>query len=821
MSRLFWILSTLVFMCPLALGDTKISQLPLKAASTVGSSDSLPFVNDSLDQTDRVQLWDLVNLPSFQSMFLTLIPSQAGNSSKCLSTNGTNTLWAACGGANTALSNLVSTSVNANLIPASESIALGDINGTHWGTVAVRDIGSFGSNQDLFVQATHAMTLEADGSGSPSLGPVIVLADDVELHNGQNQENRLLFYDLNTDAFFVGFKAPATLAASTTYTWPGTDGSSGYVLQTNGSGVLSWAAATSGTVTSVTSSNADIGVATGTTTPVLTLNSGTTGGSGDANKIAKLDSGGLLTSAMIPSLDTSKLTTGTLAVARGGTGIGSGTSGGLLYFSGSGTIASSGAFTANQILLGGGTGNPPAALGSLGTTTTLLHGNASGPPSFSAVSLTADVSGTLSITNGGTGQTSASGAINALVPSQTSNSGKFLTTNGTSVSWGTGGSGANTALSNLASTAINTDLHFDTNNAYEIGSSTTVPAVVYVPTVVNTNGSSEAGRFTRQTGAVTIAGQSFATGDLFIRAETNTAFATDDGASSTKKILFATGQTNGSGPTGGMFFYTGLIAGATIATQQTGDMTLATGQTNSTVDNVTTGSVQIGSGNTTANHLTGNDTATGQVRLSTGSAKNSFSGGIGILTGDTEWQSGDMVLHTGDGLINDVAYSGEIQIYSGAVTGISNSGNFSVFTGATDAGTSGKIQLSTGNSPAGTSGDFVVTTGASTVTRGKIVFDGHVVTAGSAPTPSSCGSGSPSVAGNDVAGRITVGTGGIATSCTLTFVQIWGNAPICTVDDESTSLLLKPVASTTTLVISAATPFGASDKLTYHCIGYQ
>ncbi|NDB60870.1 hypothetical protein EB001_20860, partial [bacterium] len=53
------------------------------------------------------------------------------------------------------------------------------------------------------------------------------------------------------------------------------------------------------------------------------------------------------------------------------------------------------------------------------------------------VSLTSSVTGTLPIANGGTGQTTASNAINALVPTQTSNSGKYLTTNGTAVSWGT------------------------------------------------------------------------------------------------------------------------------------------------------------------------------------------------------------------------------------------------------------------------------------------------------------------------------------------------------------------------------------------------
>ena len=46
------------------------------------------------------------------------------------------------------------------------------------------------------------------------------------------------------------------------------------------------------------------------------------------------------------------------------------------------------------------------------------------------------VGGVTPIASGGTGQTTAITAINALVPSQTGNSGSFLTTNGTAVSWG-------------------------------------------------------------------------------------------------------------------------------------------------------------------------------------------------------------------------------------------------------------------------------------------------------------------------------------------------------------------------------------------------
>lgn len=97
-------------------------------------------------------------------------------------------------------------------------------------------------------------------------------------------------------------------------------------------------------------------------------------------------------------------------VSLGGTGLSSGTSGGVLGFTATGTIASSGALTQHAIVLGGGAGATPSVLGSLGTTTTVLHGNAAGDPSFSAVSLTSDVSGTLPVANGGTGVTTSTGS---------------------------------------------------------------------------------------------------------------------------------------------------------------------------------------------------------------------------------------------------------------------------------------------------------------------------------------------------------------------------------------------------------------------------
>lgn len=74
-----------------------------------------------------------------------------------------------------------------------------------------------------------------------------------------------------------------------------------------------------------------------------------------------------------------------LPIVQGGTGLAGGNAGGLLYFSAPGVLASSNLLTDNAILLGAGAGNAPAALASLGTATTVLHGNPIGPPVFGPV----------------------------------------------------------------------------------------------------------------------------------------------------------------------------------------------------------------------------------------------------------------------------------------------------------------------------------------------------------------------------------------------------------------------------------------------------
>jgi hypothetical protein len=70
-------------------------------------------------------------------------------------------------------------------------------------------------------------------------------------------------------------------------------------------------------------------------------------------------------------------------------------------------VTSAASLTSNALMVGGGS-QASATLASLGTTTTVLHGNASGLPTFGAVALATDVSGNLPVTNlnGGTSASS-------------------------------------------------------------------------------------------------------------------------------------------------------------------------------------------------------------------------------------------------------------------------------------------------------------------------------------------------------------------------------------------------------------------------------
>ena len=162
-------------------------------------------------------------------------------------------------------------------------------------------------------------------------------------------------------------------------------------------------------------------LANGGATPVSTISFGSTG--------------------LTPSTATSGAVTvgGTLANTNGGTGQSSAfTQYGITYASTTTVLATTAA----------------------GTSTTVLHGNASGAPTFGAVSLTADVSGTLPVGNGGSGATTLTGVLkgNGASAFTAATAGTDYVAPGTATTF--------TALQTFAGTSSNADMK--TSNILEI-----------------------------------------------------------------------------------------------------------------------------------------------------------------------------------------------------------------------------------------------------------------------------------------------------------------------------------------------------------------
>lgn len=140
------------------------------------------------------------------------------------------------------------------------------------------------------------------------------------------------------------------------------------------------------------------------------------------------------TTGLTPAAATSGAITlgGTLAIANGGTGQATATAG----FN---ALAPSQAGNAGKFLTTDGTNTSWVAAGGAGTVTSIDVSGGTTGLTFSGGPVTASgtitMAGQLALASGGTGSGTQAGAANNILPSQGGNSGKYLTTDGSNVSW--------------------------------------------------------------------------------------------------------------------------------------------------------------------------------------------------------------------------------------------------------------------------------------------------------------------------------------------------------------------------------------------------
>ena len=125
------------------------------------------------------------------------------------------------------------------------------------------------------------------------------------------------------------------------------------------------------------------------------------------------------------------------------------------------------------------------------------------------------------------------------------------------------------------------------------------------------------------------------------------------------------------------------------------------------------------------------------------------------------------------------------------------------------------------NTPAAGSFTTETTTGNQTATGALNTFGtstsapAHIGSAQTtAPVPTSCGTGSPSVAGSDTAGIITMGTS--ATGCIVTFNRAYTGTPICSVDWQTNLASMVFTVSPSAITLTQTSASG--NLVDYFCV---
>jgi len=232
---------------------------------------------------------------------------------------------------------------------------------------------------------------------------------------------------------------------------------------------------------------------------------GTKGGIGSSSTTQVLyNSSGLVVGSANLTFSGTTLTTNTLnltnalGVGYGGTGLTSGTSGGVLYYSATGTLASSAALAASALVIGGGAGTAPSTtttgtgvVTALGVNTGsagafVVNGGALGTPSSGTVTnltgtASININGTVGATTASTGAfttVSASGVITSTVTTGTAPFTVSSTTQVANLNVATAGS--STTATNLAAGTVGA-VPYQTGagaTSFLTGNTTTTPQFV-------------------------------------------------------------------------------------------------------------------------------------------------------------------------------------------------------------------------------------------------------------------------------------------------------------------------------------------------------
>jgi len=318
--------------------------------------------------------------------------------------------------------------------------------------------------------------------------------DTVAIGTANNLTGTLTFYN-SSNAFYLTFQPGAT-AVDTTYTFPAAlpISSSGHLLLSTGSGVMSWDA-NEWLVTADTPGVLITGIAGAGT--IININNTL----GAAAFIRQDD--GVTNPKFVTLLGTSNQvvvthnsTNTTLSLPQS-----IGTSNDVTFAK---VTLENGSLTDEAVVIGSGGGvvgiynTGSSAIGfSVGTS---LAASIDGGGNITAIGGLIGQSLQLEETGAGTDKitiqapASIAAAYSLTLPVDDGASGEVLSTNGSGVlSWISPGSGANTALSNLASVAINTTLVSDTNNTDDLGTSSIRWGSLYIANALSQVGSISGG----------------------------------------------------------------------------------------------------------------------------------------------------------------------------------------------------------------------------------------------------------------------------------------------------------------------------------------